>query len=67
MRVRRPPRQRVLSLRVTEEARRAVEVLSERLSADRGSSVSLTDVVEEGIRLVAAREGLVLSNGGWVG
>jgi hypothetical protein len=56
MRTKRGPRQRTMNFKVTEEFRSLVERLAERLTLRRGRRCTLTDVIEEGVRLLAKRE-----------
>ena len=53
MRRTREPRQQVLSFKVTQQVRRTVELLAARLTVERGERYTLTDVVEEAVRLLA--------------
>ena len=56
-------RQKVMSFKVTATMRRTVEVLAARLTIKRGRRVSLTDVVEDGIRALAKQEGVKVKDG----
>lgn len=58
MRRTREPRQSVMSFKVTQEMRRTVELLAADLTIKRGSHHTLTDVVEEAIRLLAKKQGV---------
>ena len=51
-------RQAVVSLRVTTEFRQTIEAVAAIMTRKQKRRVTLTDVLEDGIRLVAKREGV---------
>lgn len=54
----RVPRQAVISFRVTAEVRALLDKLAVSLTAKWGQRCTLTDAIEEGLRLLARREGV---------
>ncbi len=56
MKVEHGPRQSVISLRVTPEVRRMIEQLAAVLTIRRGKRHTITDVMEESIRMLARKE-----------
>ena len=55
MRVKRD-RQETMGFKVTAEVRRLVEQLAARMTVKRGERQTMTDVLEEAVRLLALRE-----------
>ena len=58
MKVKRQPPQKVVSMRATDEMRMLMEALAVRLTEKRQERTTLTDVMEEALRLLAKREGV---------
>lgn len=54
------PRQQVISVRVTNVIRDGIVSLSQKMGQRLQRRVTLTDVIEEGVRLLAKRERIKL-------
>ncbi len=61
MRVKKGSRQKVLSFKVTPGIKTAIEQIAAALTTRRGERHTLTDVVEESVRLLAKREKVEVS------